>query len=143
MNADEREMTDAEQLRIQIVGGLARVEGRIESLTAVLKATNDRARDEIGELFRRSNDDTTRIGIIERDYVPHATLKEHTERDDRDHGEFRAAMLRHEAENRREIEALRLSIDALKMQVTRILAIGGAVWMALTAVLQVAMKAWM
>lgn len=98
------------QIETKVAAGLAKVDGQLSTMQATLKATADRSRDEIGELFRRTNEDAQRIGVIERDYVPEKDFVHHKEK------------------NREEHKDMRDLLDGLRTQMTRIVATGAVIW---------------
>ncbi|MCK4660198.1 MAG: hypothetical protein KAV82_11810 [Phycisphaerae bacterium] len=103
-----------------IIAALAKVEGKVDGMSALLEAFKERTRDDTNALFRFRKEHAATIGKIERDYVPRNTFE------------------RHEHEQREDIASLRASIDGIKTQVTKVLAIGGVIY----AILGVALVIW-
>lgn len=131
---------DVADLSTQVVGGLARLEGKFETIEATLTATATRNREEIDTLFHRSNEHVARISAIERDYVPDSDLRQHAERGDKAHDEIKMSLAAHITMTREDITRMNGTIDGIKQQLTKILAIGGVVWALLTIGIQMGFR---
>lgn len=107
-----------EAFHAEVIGALARLDGKVDTLNARLEASNERTREEIPALFDRTSTQADRIGVIEREYVPRRTFEQH------------------EKAQREDTAALRKSIDGVKAQVTKVMAAGGAILVVVNILLQ-------
>jgi hypothetical protein len=93
-----------------LIASIARLEGKIDGQGVRLDAHLSRTRDELDALFRVRKEHEARITGVEKTYVPRDTFD------------------KHESQQREDTQALGRSIEQVKTQVTKIMAIGGAIW---------------
>ena len=102
----------------ELIAAMARLEGKVDQLAAVMDATQTRARDELAALFETRREHADRIGDIQRDYVPRRQFE------------------RHESEQRDDVARLFKAIDGIKTQVIKVVAVGGALLVAANLMLR-------
>lgn len=75
-------MTNEQQ--VEIVASVARLEGKIETLTARLDAHLDRTASDVVALARQHHEHSDKIEAIRVDYVPRAALDRHADENERE-----------------------------------------------------------
>lgn len=112
---------DIKQLESKIdklVSDQSTLTAEVARLTGVVETQLSTHGGQIGALFDHRHEIDKRVSAIERDYITHSRCQINGDQNGREHREMREA------------------IDKIKTQVTKILAIAGALW----AIISVAME---